>query len=147
MLSLPLVVPVAGCRFIRTTAELPGRAVGAVTPGAPSESGVEPSVLQQDLMRFADSFSSRMIVGIERVLRDTTRLTTAEALRWNIAIDTGTSSIVTGPNPVANLLDLTAFVTVIRMTLEEYWQPQMLGESGQPLVDSARAAETAVWTL
>jgi hypothetical protein len=57
------------------------------------------------------------------------------------------SSIASGPNAVANLLDTTVFVTVARITVEDYWQPKVYGESALPLLASCRHFETQVWAL
>jgi hypothetical protein len=42
---------------------------------------------------------------------------------------------------------MTIFVTVTRMGLEEYWQPNAFGESAQPMLESCRIAETEIWQL
>ncbi len=73
------------------------------------------------------------------------RFDPAELLKWKLLLGTETCSIASGPNAVANLLDMTIFVTVTRRGLEEYWQPKVFGESALPMLDTCRNAETNIW--
>lgn len=136
-----------GCRLVQGVADVPGQAVRTVTPGKPDKTAVDPVELQQMLLRFGDEFSARMIVGVEKLRRGTNNINPADALRWKIGFGTAISSIATGPNAVANVLDMTVFVTVTRTALEEYWQPRVFGASAQPLLDASRTAETNIWKL
>jgi hypothetical protein len=144
-LSLLLVASGTGCRLVQTTAELPGKAVTTVTPGKPDKHAVDPVEVQQTLLRFADDYSTRMIVGVDKLRYGTNAPDPAEILKWKIALGTETCSIVSGPNAIANLLDMTIFVTATRMALEERWQPKFFGESAQPMLASCRSAEADIW--
>lgn len=42
---------------------------------------------------------------------------------------------------------MTIFVTVVRMALEEHWQPKLFGESALPMLESSRICETEIWQL
>jgi hypothetical protein len=130
---------------VQTAAEVPGETVRAVTPGKKDKNAVDPVEVQQQLMRFADEFSARMIVSVEKLRLGTNALDPAEALRWKIALGTETCSIASGPNAIANLLDMTIFVTVARAALEEYWQPKVFGESARPMLEGCQNAETDIW--
>src|SRR5690349_6077640 len=125
--GLPLVALfVAGCRFVQNTAELPGKTVGMVAnAGKAKPPTVDPVEVQQTVLRFADEFSAAMVVGVDKLRRGTNALDPAEVLQWKLALDTETTSIASGPNPVADFLDLTVFVTVTRIALEEHWQPKV----------------------
>src|SRR5262249_6903232 len=107
-LSLVLLTTcVCGCRLVRTTAEMPGKAVKAVTPGKKAEDKpADPVDLQQKLMRFADDFSARMVSGIDNLRRGTNRLERLETQRLKLRYVTDTMAIATGPNAFANLLDM-----------------------------------------
>ena len=50
----------------------------------------------------------------------------AQVLCWKIGYGTETCAIVSGPNAIANLLDMTVFVTATRMTAEDYLDTQSL---------------------
>src|SRR6266571_2920341 len=146
--ALPLLtlVFVAGCRVVQSTAELPGKTVGLVARGGKEKpAAVDPVEVQQTVLRFADEFAAGLIVGVDKFRRGTNALDPAEALQWKIALDTEICSIASGPNSVANLLDLTVFVTVTRGVLEDHWQPKVFGESAQPVMESCRDVETNLW--
>jgi hypothetical protein len=136
-----------GCRLLQKAANAPGQAVHAVTPGKKDKHPVDPVEVQQKLLRFADEYSMRMIGGVDNLRRGTNALTSAKALQTKIEIGSETWSIAAGPNAVADLLDMTVFVTVTRMALEEYWQPKVFGESARPLLEYSRNAEAEIWEL
>ena len=144
-LCLLLVTLGAGCRLVQTAVEVPGETVRAVTPGKKDKTAVDPVEVQQQLMRFADEFSTRLIVSVEQLRLGTNALDPAEALQWKIALGTETCSIASGPNAIADLLDMTVFVTVTRMALEENWMPKAFGESARPMLEGCRNAETNIW--
>ena len=145
-LSLVLAVLSSGCCIVRTAVD-PGQTVRAVTPGRKDKPTVDPVEVQQMLLRFADEYSMRMIGGVDKLRRGTNVPSPAEVLQVKIALTTESCSIATGPNAVANLLDMTIFVAVTRMALEDYWQPKVFGETALPLLDYARSAETAIWQI
>jgi hypothetical protein len=142
---LLLAVLVAGCRVVQTATNVPGQAVRAVTPGKKEKHTLDPVEVQQMLLRFADEYSTRMVINADKLHRGTNAQDAAEILKWKIALVSETSSIASGPNAVANLLDMTIFVTVTRMALEKHWQPQVFGESAQPMLEGCRSAETEIW--
>jgi hypothetical protein len=130
-----------------TGVEAPGRTVRVLTPGKGDNDEVNPVEVQQALLRFADQYLTEMIFSIDKLRRGTNALGSAELLKWKITLETGTLSIASGPNAIGNLLDMTIFVTVTRMALEDYWQPKVFGESAHPMLASCRNAETNIWRL
>ena len=146
-LGLLLLTLGTGCRLMRSAADLPGQAVHAVTPGKEDKHVVDPVEIQQKLLRFADEYSMQMIGGVDNLQHGTNALTPAKALQAKIDLGTETWAIAAGPNAVADLLDMTVFVTVIRMALEDYWQPRVFGESALPLLEYSRNAEAEIWGL
>lgn len=147
LFSLLLACLGAGCRVMQSAVDVPGQTVRAVTPGKKEKPAADPVEMQRILMRFADEFSTQMILGVERLRRGTNAIDAAEALQWKIWLATETCSIASGPNAVANLLDMTVFVSVTRAALEEYWQPKVFGETARPMLESCRNAETEIWRL
>ncbi|MCE9614558.1 MAG: hypothetical protein K8T26_09795 [Lentisphaerae bacterium] len=144
---LLLLTPTAGCRVVQTAVDAPAQAIRAVTPGQTGTPPVDPVDVQQTLLRFTDEFTSRANAGIDQLQRGTNALSRADVLMWKISLGTEACSIASGPNPVVNLLDMTIFVTVMRLALEEHWQPKVFGDSGLPLLDSCRQAEAEIWRL
>src|SRR6267154_6344261 len=137
---------VNGCHVVRRTAELPGKTVSLVTQGGKAKpAAVDPVEVQQTVLRFADGYSTRRIFSVDKLQRGTNSLDGASILKWKIALASETCTIASGPNAFANLLDMTIFVTVTRMALEEYWQPKIFGDSALPMLESCRNAEAEIW--
>jgi hypothetical protein len=134
-----------GCRIVQSAANVPGQAVSAVTPGGKAKPTADPVEVQQRLMRFSDEYLVSMVYGMDKLRQGTNALDPVELLKWKILLGTETCSIASGPNAVANLLDMTIFITVTRRGLEEYWQPKVFGESALPMLDTCRNAETNIW--
>jgi hypothetical protein len=132
---------------VQTAVDMPGQTVRAVTPGKQDQHAIDPVDVQERLLRFADEYYVRMTLGVDQLRRGTNALDPAEVLQWKISLGTETCSIASGPNPVADLLDLTAFVAVMRAALEDYWQPKVFSESARPMLESCRNAETEIWQL
>jgi hypothetical protein len=131
--------------LVQTATNMPGKAVRAVTPDNKGKHSVDPVEVQQTVLRFADEYLTRMVVGVDQLRLGTNALEPAESLKWKIALGTETCSIASGPNAVADLLDLTVFVTLTRMALEEHWQPRVFGDSAQPMLESCRNVEAEIW--
>jgi hypothetical protein len=98
-------------------------------------------------LRFADEFSTQLTLGVDNLRRGAAPLAPAEALAWKIHLGTEICSIASGPNTLANVLDMTVFVTIGRGVMEEQRQPEEFGESAQPLLDLCLSAETQMWHL
>ncbi|HVH50479.1 MAG TPA: hypothetical protein VM781_02340 [Candidatus Bathyarchaeia archaeon] len=103
--------------------------------------------VQDSLLRFADEYSMRMVDGVDNLRRGSDAFSPAEVLRLKIAIASETWSIASGPNAVADLIDMTVFVTVMRMTLEDYWQPKVFGKSALPMLAYSQSAEADIWKV
>ncbi len=144
-LILVLLIPGSGCRAVKTAVDAPGMTLRAVPPGKESGPPVDPVDVQQTLLRLAEEFSVNMVSGVERLRRGTNNLDRAEELRWQTALGSEICSIASGPNAVANLLDMAVFVTVTRAAIEEYWRPNVFGDSALPMLESCRDAETNAW--
>src|SRR6187551_487229 len=136
------------CRTAEAVVKLPGKTVQAVTSSGKEEPPppVDPVAVQQDVLRFADQFTTQMNFGIDKLEKDGRPLERTEVLRWKIAFGTDVCTIASGPNAVANLLDLTVLVSVTRSAAEGNWSAGF-GDSVQPLIAGCRSAETEVWRL
>jgi len=132
--------------MVGTTADLPGKIISKVANSTKSKPPAVDSVeLQRTVLRFADEISTAMIVGTDKLQRGTNKLEMGESLQWKTALDGALCSIASGPSPYADFLDLTVFVTVVRGSIEDSWQPRVFGESAQQLLESCREAETNLW--
>jgi len=139
-----LVALGAGCGMVPGMA---GTAFRTVTPGKGDKPAFDPVEVQQALMRFADDFSMRVIASSEKLRRGGKPLDRVELHRWKIIAGTQAWSIASGPNPIANLLDMTVFVTLTRMTVERHGQAKGFGESAAAMLETTRTAEVEVWLI
>jgi hypothetical protein len=139
------VVVMTGCGLVRKIVSIPTKTLQAVTTGGQSKPPPDPVAVQQTLTRFTDEYMARMVVGIDGLLNATNPPNPTEVLRWKVELATETCSIVSGPNAVANLLDMTVFVTAATLTVDENWNPKVFGEAAVPLQESCRNSEEQIW--
>lgn len=144
-LCLLLVAFSSSCSVLKNASNAPGAAARAMSPDNKEAGAVTPVIVQQALLRFSDEFATRMVLDLEKLKRGTNALAPAEVLRWKINLTSQIFSIASGPNPITGLLDMTAFVTVIRESVEEQRAVQAFGESAQPMLDNCREAEKKIW--
>jgi hypothetical protein len=104
--------------------------------------------LQLQLQRFADDFLARAGQGLdqsaERLGTDAGR---EDVLRLKLICGSSVLSVVTGPNPSANLLDTVSVTVLMRRSIEDYWMKKTNGAAFQPWLDASRVLETNVWSL
>jgi hypothetical protein len=71
-----------------------------------------------------------------------------QALTLKLASFASAVDIAIGPNPVANLLDMLVLASLTRLTVENYWVPEVFGqESGQDLLLAVRVLEQDIWAV
>jgi len=126
------------------------REVGFANPSRkPQSTGdkVTAIELQQDLQRFTSTFMARMYLAFqpqkEKVSPDIFHIMQSEGLSYaSTALD-----IATGPNPEANLLDMMTFITLTRQSIEEYWIPNVYGNSGKEALEAFKKSEAEIWEI
>ena len=94
VLSVGLVLLGTGCRVVRSTTEIPGQALRAVTPGKKEKDPVDPVEMQQKLLRFATDFATDATSAVDNLRRGTNAIGQAEVLKWKILLASQASSIV-----------------------------------------------------
>ena len=142
-----LLLAAVGCGVVETAVDLPGNTVRAITPGAGNKDvpAISLADLQSLQMRFSDSLLRRVAQGVDQLHRPGKAPDRAEVLRWKIALGTEIVSIATGSIALANLLDMTVFVTLSRELIESRWKPGVFGDSTDPLLAAFRDAEEELW--
>jgi len=145
-LALWLGAAVTGCRVVQGAADLPGNTVRVVTPGK-SKGGVDPAELQQQLLRFADQYLAGLLAAVDQLEGSTPELTRemVQQIRLGYAGDIWMAA--SGPNTYADLLDLVTVITLSRIVIEEYWVPDVFGDSALPLLEVARTSEEDIWAI
>src|SRR5688572_8458767 len=149
LLAGGVLLAAPGCRTAEAVVSVPGKTIQAVTSAGkePAPTPPDPMAVQQNVQRFAEEFSAQMNLGIDKLARDGKPLPQAEILRWKISVGTDICGIASGPNAVANLLDLTVLVSVTRAAAEQNALAAEFGDSIQPLLAHCRSAETEAWRL
>lgn len=140
---LAVVVWMPGCGLLQA----PEKVVTAVVPGGrPSQP--DPLDMQLQLQRFTDDFLSRTEHALDdyaqRVGTDAARI---QALQLKLVGGSALLSLVSGPNPSANLLDLVSVSLLTRRTVEDYWIKTPNGAAFQRWLETSRVLETNVWSL
>jgi hypothetical protein len=105
--------------------------------------------LEDQIRRFADRFSQRVATAANTVRAQSK--TPAEYLlmqEWKSSTYAAIWGISVGPNAVTNLLDMLVVTTLSRIVVEEYWVPEVIGESeGEALVTAYRILEGEIWEI
>ena len=142
-----LLLPVTGCGMLKMSKSQPKAHVNSLLLTNVQTGPVTYPVLQQQLMRFADTYAATVAQACDEISANNTnpaiRLT---ALRWKLGQATSAYTDATGQNPVVNALDLLVLVSISRIVVEGYGV-QTYGNAVLPLLDVQRSLETNAWTL
>jgi hypothetical protein len=141
-----LMLCLTGCslRFFHSSS--PTAEVGSLT-GTNATGRVTLNVLQQQVMRFADTYVATVAQACDDVTANTTNSNLRLALlRWKLGQATSAYTDATGQNPALNALDMLVLVTMARMVVEGYGV-DTYGDAILPLLDAQRKLETNAWTL
>src|SRR5215831_3300499 len=139
VLTAVLMVSLAlscGCSIFRTV-------TGKANEAPPYDS----ALLQQRLMRFADDFSSRVVVAMDSLPAPTNSADAIALLRVKLNCLSSTLAAATGPNELMNLADMFVLVTLIRAFVQEQWVSGAYGESARPMLEACRDAETNITAI
>src|SRR5215831_11555197 len=143
LLLLSILTLTPGCGLLRA----PTTMVNAVVPGkeTPQQDLVDEQI---QLQRFVDDSLARLGQALddcaERLGTDAGR---AEVLRLKLVCGSSLISVVSGPNPAANLLDLVSVTVLSRLSVQDYWMKRTNGVAFQPWLDASGVLETNVWQL
>jgi hypothetical protein len=135
-----------GCSLLKWNAELPSRTFKTMI-GMDSGTSVDPVDLQEQLMRSADIFLVGVTTSAENLRRDGAPISQVDLQTLKISYTTTILVLATGPNAIANLLDMVVLITRSRMMVEAYWLPEVYGESARPLLETCRETETQLWQI
>jgi hypothetical protein len=128
----------------------PGCTVLRLGSGGAGKTSVQPELVDEQiqLQRFADDFLARASQALdesaERLGTETGR---EEVLRLKLLLGSSLLSIVSGPNPNANLLDLVSLTMLTRLSVEDYWMKTTNGAAFEPWLEASRALESDGWEL
>jgi hypothetical protein len=130
-----------GCSIL----SLPGRAVRTAT--GTGTGAYDPVLLQQRMLRFADDYSSRVVVAMDSLPAPTNSAATIALLRLRLNWVSSIQTVATGPNELMNLADMFLLVTLTREIVQEQWVPGAYGESARPMLEACRHSETNITAM
>jgi hypothetical protein len=136
-----------GCALRLFNSSSPKAQVGSLQESTNASQSVTLTVLQTQVMRFADIY----VATVSQACDDATanganRQFRLAALRWKVGQATSAYTDASGQNPAINALDMLVLVTMARMVVEEYGV-DTYGDAIQPLLYAQRQLETNAWTL
>ncbi len=142
---LPLAL--TGCSFLHFKSSPSKVQVSSIQLTNPATGPVTFTVLQQQVMRFADTYAATVAQACDEISATATnsqiRLTT---LRWKLGQATSAYTDATGQNPAVNALDMLVLVSTARIVVEGYGV-KTYGDAILPLLDAQRRLETNAWTM
>jgi len=142
--SLPLLLlALLGCGVAKGVVEMPGKAIGISSSKDPAAALID---LQQKLLRFTDSYQTGLAASLERVRVAGKPGDSKTLLQWKVVLSSSAISIASGANAQVNLLDMTTFVTLVRMAVETHWPPKR-EPAAEVLRDTCLEAEEEIWRL
>jgi hypothetical protein len=141
-----LLAAVSGCRLVQRTAEMPISAVSAMVPGK-NATPPDPAVLQTELQRFSDEYLGRSLTAMDEYQAAAEPSESRQILIWKYSLGSSVISIVSGPNPTANLVDFLAVSTLVPKAIENYAAKTAGSPALQRWLDVSRSLEKAAWNL
>jgi hypothetical protein len=143
LLLAAILALLPGCSLLRA----PKTVVTAVVPKSRS-SQPDPLHLQLQIERFTDNFVLLTAQALDDYAKKAaTESARVEALQLKLASASALTSIASGPNPNANLLDLVAVTMLGRIAVEDRWANAADPAALEQWLATSRALETNVWEL
>jgi len=146
-LACLLFAATPACKLFNTAVNLPGQMADDLSGNRkkPAER-LPPTALQTGVMRFADTFASRVRQASQEFAdKAGTPEARIQALTWSTGQTTSAYAIATGPNPNIAVLDMLVLVSLGRMVHEEYWLPKVWGEADRPVLEAFTELEAKAW--
>lgn len=115
------------------------------------EKGVGQPITQEEIGAVVTSFAGQLL-GFAGQLTDelkrgaTSPQNRAAVVRLQLDYLNAIVNIAIGPEPELNLVDMIVLVTLMRITLEDYWIPEVFRGRGEMLLEAVREIETDIWT-
>jgi hypothetical protein len=139
LLAFVLIIQLAGCTLIDQYSPSKREA---------RKQAQQLQALQLTVMRFADEFVGRTGQAIANAQTDTEspddRLLTQN---WRVQQATAAYTIASGPNPLANAVDMVSLVALNRMMLEDRWVTDRFGARIKPVQETYQRLESDAWNI
>jgi hypothetical protein len=121
--------------------------VGSITGSTQKKEQAEKvTQVQAEVMAFADVYVGQVLDGTSK-LRAPGAEAQVQLLGFQARQASAAYEIASGPNPLANLVDMAILVTLTRTVVQSHWNPETFHEEGKPLLASLSRLEAKVWSM
>ena len=143
-----LALALSGCSLLKFNRSPPTAKVTAMQLSDNAPTGpLALTVVQAQIMRFADTYSATIAQACDDVTASTTNTALRlAALRWKLGQSTSAYVNATGHNPAINALDMLVLATMARMVIEDYGM-ETYGDAILPVLIAQQRLETNVWAM
>jgi hypothetical protein len=147
LVVLSFALTLTSCSSVRLPGSVPKAQVTAAQLSAASSGPVTASVLQAQVMRFADTYVALISQACDDISAETTNTDCRiAALRWKLQQGTAAYNDATGDNPSMNALDMLVLATMAQNVIEDYGLPTY-GKKVHPLLDAQTTMESNAWNM
>jgi hypothetical protein len=147
ILALLLGILGNGCTLIPKAVESSIHGIQSLSSAGEPKATIDPVKLQEDLLRYADNMTSTVVRASMKVEKDGAPISRKDLLTIWVTVVSAVVKTATGPNSLANLVNMIVLTTASRMRFEEFWLPKVYGESARPLLEGLLSREKEIWLL
>jgi hypothetical protein len=142
-----LALALTGCSSLPIPGTQPKTQVNPLLLTNAPTGPVMASVLQAQVMRFADTYVALVSQACDDINAGTTNpAVRLAALRWKLQQATAAYNDATGDNPSVNALDLLVLTTMARNVVQDYGVATY-GPLSEQLLDAQREMESNAWSM
>jgi len=144
---LSFTLALTSCSSVHLPGSPPKAQVSSAQLNAAATGPVTSSVLQAQVMRFADTYVALVSQACDDISAGTTNADLrVAALRWKLQQATAAYNDATGDNPSVNALDILVLATMAQNVVEDYGLPTY-GKKVEPLLDAQTTMESNAWNM
>ena len=136
-----------GCRLLHSAATLPAHTARTIAGQPGTSAALDPVLLQERLMRFADDYSGRLLVAMDSLPAPTNSASAIARLHLKLDCLNNIYAVATGPNEFMNLADMFVLVSLARTIVEEQWLPGPYSHSVRPMLIACQMGLTNITAI
>jgi signal transduction histidine kinase len=103
--------------------------------------------LQAMLMGFADTFATKFAEATTRLILQEPGPERAHAANHRFYVLAAAIDIASSRYPGLGIIDMVILVTLERIVWEDFWQPELYGDSAQVVIKTLKNSEEDVWAM
>ena len=143
-----LLAAATGCAPVQTKSTGGQAEPTSISEGkTEAREGITQEYLQAMLMDFADTYLAKYGGATTELIKQVSSPDRITVARLRFYWIYSAVLIASDRNARINLVNMVIFVTLTRVVWEEYWQPELFGDSALVVVKTLRDLEETIWTL